>query len=63
MIKMEKKKKKKKKIRKQRIFKFPFICIWLEVEKWESGKFFCLIENKNERIQNGICVGSSQFNL
>ena len=27
--------------------------------KMGNRKFFCLIENKNERIQNGICVGSS----
>ena len=27
--------------------------------KLRVWKVFCLIENKNERIQNGICVGSS----
>ena len=27
----------------------------LSVEKWRDGKLFCLVEKKNERIENIVC--------
>ena len=26
------------------------------VEKWRSEILFCLVENENERIENGVCI-------
>ena len=28
------------------------MCLVGEMEKWESGKLFCLVEKKSERIEN-----------
>ena len=28
----------------------------VEVEKWGSEILFCLVENENERIENGVCI-------
>ena len=27
-----------------------------EMEKWSDEIFFCLIENKNEKIENVVCI-------
>ena len=31
---------------------FPRVCLVGGVEKWESEKFFYLVEKKNEKIEN-----------
>ena len=31
---------------------FPHVCLVGEMEKWEGGKLFCLVEKKSERIEN-----------
>ena len=35
-----------------------FPCVYLVggVEKWKSGKLFCLVEKKNERIENVVYI-------
>ena len=35
---------------------FPHVCLVGWMEKWESGKFFCLVENKSGRIENVIYI-------
>ena len=35
---------------------FPFVCLVEGVEKWESRKLFCLVEEKNERIEHVIYI-------
>ena len=35
---------------------FPFVCLVGGVEKWESGKLFCLVGEKNGRMKNVIYI-------
>ena len=35
---------------------FPHVCLVGEMEKWEGGKLFCLVEKKSERIENVIYI-------
>ena len=35
---------------------FPLMCLVGGVEKWEGGKFFCLVGEKNGRMENVIYV-------
>ena len=35
---------------------FPLMCLVGGVEKWEGGKFFCLVGEKNRRMENVIYV-------
>ena len=35
---------------------FPHVCLVGEVEKWEGGKIFCLVEKKSERIENVVYI-------
>ena len=36
-------------------FYFIFLCAWLGCGKWRDGKLFCLVEKKNEKIENIVC--------
>ena len=50
------KEKKKEKWNDRRDFNFPHLCL---VGGWKFGGieiFFCLVEKKNERIENKICI-------
>ena len=38
-----------------RNFSFPLRWQVWGVEKWRDGKLFCLVEKKNERIENDVC--------
>ena len=31
---------------------FPHVCLVEEMEKWENGKLFCLVEKKSGKIEN-----------
>ena len=33
---------------------FSHVCLVGEMEKWEGGKLFCLVEKKSERIENVV---------
>ena len=33
---------------------FPHVCLVGEMEKWEGGKLFCLVEKKSKRIENVV---------
>ena len=35
-----------------------FPCVYLveKVEKWEGGKLFCLVKNKNGKIENVVYI-------
>jgi len=35
---------------------FPLVCLVGRVEKWESRKFFCLVGEKKEKIENVIYI-------
>ena len=35
---------------------FPLMCLVGGVKKWEGGKFFCLVGEKNGRMENVIYV-------
>ena len=35
---------------------FPLMCLVGGVKKWEGGKFFCLVGEKNGRMKNVIYV-------
>ena len=35
---------------------FPLVCLVGGVEKWEGGKLFCLVGEKNERIENVVYI-------
>ena len=35
---------------------FPRVCLVGGMEKWESGKLFCLVEKKSEKIENVIYI-------
>ena len=35
---------------------FPLMCLVGEVKKWESRKLFCLIGEKNRRMENVIYI-------
>ena len=35
---------------------FPRMCLVGGVEKWNGGKVFCLIEEKNESIENVVYI-------
>ena len=35
---------------------FPLMCLVGGVEKWDDGKLFCLVGEKNERMENVIYV-------
>ena len=35
---------------------FPCVCLVGGMEKRESGKFFCLVEKKSERIENVVYI-------
>ena len=35
---------------------FPHVCLVGRVEKCESGKLFCLVEKKSERIENVVYI-------
>ena len=35
---------------------FPLMCLVGGVEKWDGGKFFCLVGEKNGRMENVIYV-------
>ena len=50
------KEKKKEKWNDRRDFNFSHLCL---VSGWKFGgieNFFCLVEKKNERIENKICI-------
>ena len=36
----------------QKYLIFPRVCLVGRMEKWEGGKLFCLVEKKNEKIEN-----------
>ena len=35
---------------------FPLVCLVRGVEKWEGGKLFCLVGEKNGRMKNVIYI-------
>ena len=35
---------------------FSRVCLVEGMEKWESGKLFCLVEKKSERIENIVYI-------
>ena len=35
---------------------FPHVCLVGRVEKWEGEKLFCLVGEKNERMENIIYI-------
>ena len=35
---------------------FPLVCLVEGVEKWEDGKFFCLVEEKKGMMENVIYI-------
>ena len=35
---------------------FPRVCLVGGMEKWKSGKLFCLVEKKNEKIENIVYI-------
>ena len=35
---------------------FPCVCLVEKVKKWECGKLFCLVKNKNRKIENVIYI-------
>ena len=35
---------------------FPLVCLVGGVKKWEGGKLFCLVGEKNERMKNLIYI-------
>ena len=35
---------------------FPLVCLVGGVEKWEGGKLFCLVGEKNGRMKNVIYI-------
>ena len=39
----------------EEILVFPYGVRFGGVEKWRDGKLFCLVEKKNERIENDVC--------
>ena len=42
--------------RMKNIIVFPLMCLVGGVEKWEGGKLFCLIGEKNRRMKNIIYI-------
>ena len=37
-------------------FNFPYLCLVGRVEKWRDEKRFCLVEKRNEMIENKVCI-------
>ena len=37
-------------------FVFPHLCLVGRAEKWKDGKLICLVENKNEGIENEVGI-------
>ena len=35
---------------------FPHVCLVGRMEKWEGGKLFYLVEEKNERMENVVYI-------
>ena len=35
---------------------FPHVCLVGRMEKWEGGKLFCLVEEKNWRMENVVYI-------
>ena len=35
---------------------FPRVCLVGGMEKWESGKLFCFVEKKSEKIENVVYI-------
>ena len=35
---------------------FPHVCLVGGVEKWEGGNLFCLVREKNGRIENVVYI-------
>ena len=33
---------------------FPRVCLVGGMKKWEDGKLFCLVEKKNQRMENEV---------
>ena len=40
----------------RKYFIFPHLCLVERMKKWRDEKRFCLVEKKNERIENVVCV-------
>ena len=40
----------------KKYFVFPRVCLVGGMEKWESGKLFCLVEKKSGRIENVVYI-------
>ena len=37
-------------------FSFSHLCLVRRVEKLRDGRLFCMVEFKNERIKNRVCI-------
>ena len=35
---------------------FPYVCLVGGVAKWEGGKLFCFVGEKNERMKNVVYI-------
>ena len=41
---------------KQALLVFSLVCLVWGVEKWRNGKLIYLVEKKNEKIENKVCI-------